>query len=254
MDDGRLVTGIRKSETPSSISLQTENELVVVAKDEIAETKLSDLSTMPEGLIDAMAADEIRDLVGYLRATSQSPIRATDASVGRFFDGKSLAGWFGNPEVWSVEDGELVGRTKGLARNEFLMSEYELGNFRLSVEVRLVGDEGNSGIQFRTQAREDGEVEGYQADVGPGWWGKLYEENGRGVLAEGPREDPVVKDGWNLYEIEATGSRVRTWINGRACVDLDDPSGARRGIVALQVHSGGATEVRFRKVRVELLP
>jgi putative heme-binding domain-containing protein len=138
MDDGRLVTGIRKSETPSSISLQTENELVVVAKDEIAETKLSDLSTMPEGLIDAMAADEIRDLVGYLRATSQSPIRATDASVGRFFDGKSLAGWFGNPEVWSVEDGELVGRTKGLERNEFLMSEYELWNFRLSVDERLV--------------------------------------------------------------------------------------------------------------------
>ena len=25
-------------------------------------------------------------------------------------------------------------------------------------------------------------MKGYQADVGPGWWGKLYEENGRGLL------------------------------------------------------------------------
>jgi hypothetical protein len=155
--------------------------------------------------------------------------------------------------VWSVEGGEIVGKTDGLARNSFLCSEYELGDFRLSVEVRLVGDAGNSGIQFRTRAREDGEVEGYQADVGPGWWGKLYEENGRAVLADGPAEDPVVKDGWNLCEIEARGSRIRTWINGKPCVDLDDPNGARRGIVAFQVHSGGATVVRFRKPRVQLL-
>src|SRR6185436_20961943 len=114
-----------------------------------------------------------------------------------FFDQKTLTGWHGDPAVWSVEGSEIVGRTAGLARNEFLKSDYELGDFRLSLEVRLVGDAGNSGIQFRTRAREDGEVEGYQADIGPGWWGKLYEENGRAVLAEGPAEAPVTADGWN---------------------------------------------------------
>ena len=251
LNDGRLVTGIQKSATDTSITLQTENELVVIAKDEIEESKLSELSTMPEGLLDALKEDEIRDLVGYLRGAAQSPMLATKANVGTFFDGKSLAGWIGDPESWSVENGEIVGRTKGLAKNEFLVSELELQDFRLSIEVRLAKDEGNSGVQFRTRARDDGEVEGYQADVGPGWWGKLYEENGRGVLAEGPKEDPVVKDGWNRYEIEAKGHHVRTWLNGKACVDLEDPKGATRGIVALQLHSGGATEVRFRNVNLE---
>jgi len=253
MQDGRLVTGIAKSETDSSITLRTENEDVVVAKEEIEEKKLSDLSTMPEGLLDALTEAEIRDLAAYVRGTGQAPIRATKANAGAFFDGKSLAGWSGDPALWTVENGEIVGKTAGLAKNEFLRSDYELGDFRLSLEVRLVGDAGNSGIQFRTRAREDGEVEGYQADAGPGWWGKLYEENGRAVLAEGPAESSVVADGWNLYEIEAAGTRVRTWINGKLCVDLDDPVGAPRGIVALQLHSGGATEVRFRALKLRLL-
>jgi hypothetical protein len=47
---------------------------------------------------------------------------------------------------------------------------------------------------------------------------------------------------------------VRTAINGKMCVDLDDPKLARAGMVALQIHSGGATEVRFRKFELELLP
>ena len=59
---------------------------------------------------------------------------------------------------------------------------------------------------------------------------------------------------WNTYEILAVGSRIRTAINGRLCVDLDDPDGAHSGIVGLQVHSGGPTEVRFRKFRVEVDP
>jgi hypothetical protein len=206
---------------------------------------------MPEGLLDAMKEDEIRDLVGYLRGATQSPMLATKANVGRFFDGKSLAGWSGDPACWSVENGEIVGKTKGLAKNTFLESELELQDFRLSIEVRLTKDEGNSGVQFRTRARDDGEVEGYQADVGPGWWGKLYEENGRGILSEGPKEDPVVKDGWNRYEIEAKGHHLKTWLNGKVCVDLEDPKGATRGIVALQLHSGDATEVRFRNLKLE---
>jgi hypothetical protein len=51
----------------------------------------------------------------------------------------------------------------------------------------------------------------------------------------------------------AEGSRIRTWINGQPCVDLDDPSGARRGVIAFQIHSGGPMEVRFRNLKLELL-
>ena len=51
-------------------------------------------------------------------------------------------------------------------------------------DVKLVENQGNSGIQFRSEALPDGEMRGYQADIGVGWWGKLYEENRRGLLSE----------------------------------------------------------------------
>src|SRR5262249_46709170 len=158
-------------------------------------------------------------------------------------NGTDLAGWDGTPSLWSVEGGEIVGRTSGLKENEFLKSDLVLGDFRLKCQVQLVGNRGNSGIQFRSEALPDGIVKGYQADIGVGWWGKLYEEHGRALLWPKSGEAHV-KPGWNTYEILAKGSRIRTWINGQPCVDLDDPAGARRGIIALQLHSGEATEVR----------
>jgi hypothetical protein len=99
---------------------------------------------------------------------------------------------------------------------------------------------------------DEGDVEGYQADIGPSWWGKLYEEHGRGMLWNKSGRDFLNKGEWNLYEIEALGSRIRTWLNGNLCVDLDDPEGAREGIFALQMHSGQAMEIRFRNLKLEV--
>ena len=59
---------------------------------------------------------------------------------------------------------------------------------------------------------------------------------------------------WNTYEVKAVGHRIRTWINGNLCVDMEDPPGARRGIIALQLHSGPAMEVRFKDLKLELNP
>ena len=84
-------------------------------------------------------------------------------------------------------------------------------------------------VQFRSQPMEHGEAKGCQADIGPGWWGKLYEENGRALLWERSGEQHVKPGEWNDYEIVASGSKIKTFINGQPCVDLDDPSGAKRG-------------------------
>jgi hypothetical protein len=104
-----------------------------------------------------------------------------------------------------------------------------------------------SGVQFRSAELEEGEVAGYQADIGPGWWGKLYEEHGRALLVAESGEQHVKKGEWNEYRIVAEGAHIRTWINGQPCVDLVDQPGARQGVIGVQVHSGGPTEVRFRK-------
>ena len=252
--DGRVLTGLIRHEDKDALTLQTANDVVVIPRGEIEAKRQSDQSMMPEDLWTPLNEQEVRSLVAYLASPGQVPILATPDNVATFFNGKDLTGWTGAPGLWTVEYGEIVGKSTGLTKNEFLRNEMTATDFRLSARVRLVGDSGNSGIQFRSASLPDGEMKGDQADIGPGWWGKLYEENGRGLLWERSGEAYVERGGWNLYEVVAKGSKIRTSINGRLCVDLDDPAGARRGIFALQVHSGGATEVRFKDLKLEILP
>ena len=256
--NGQLITGIVRADDANSVTLQTADSTVVIPKSEIEERTLSDKSMMPDDQLKAFSDYEIQSLVAYLTGKQQSPMLATSENAATLFNSKDLSGWTGHTGLWSVENGEIVGRTAGLARNEFLVRDLSAANFRLSLDVLLVKNEGNSGIQFRSETQQDDvkgyDVKGYQADIGPGWWGKLYEEHGRALLWDKSGE-PFVKTGdWNRYEIEANGTRIRTWINSQLCVDMDDPPGRSHGIFALQLHSGGPTEVRFRNLRLDVLP
>jgi putative heme-binding domain-containing protein len=251
---GRVVTGLVKEQTQNAITLVTANETVIIPRDEIEEQKQGDKSMMPDDLLKPLSDVEARALIAYLANPRQTPLLATADNLSGFFNGKDLTGWDGNPDLWRVENGEIVGTSKGLSRNEFLVNQILLGDFRLVVSVKLVPNAGNSGIQFRSEALPQGEVKGYQADVGVGWWGKLYEEHGRALLWNESGEAHVRTNDWNRYEIVAVGDRIRTSINGKRCVDLDDPAGAKRGIIALQLHSGGPFEVRYKDFELELNP
>ncbi|MCA1686177.1 MAG: DUF1080 domain-containing protein, partial [Planctomycetia bacterium] len=252
--DGRVLTGLIRGEDKDALTLQTANELVVIPRGEIEARRASDQSMMPEDLWTPLGEHEVRSLVAYLGSPVQVPQLATPETAAAFFNGRDLTGWAGDPSLWTVEKGEIVGKTAGLKQNAFLRSELSAGDFRLTLAIKLSGDRGNSGIQFRSAALPGGEMKGYQADAGPGWWGKLYEENGRGLLWPRSGEESVRPGDWNTYEIVATGHAIRTRINGKACVVLDDPAGASRGVFAFQLHSGGATEVRFKDIKLELNP
>ena len=255
MKDGRVLAGVAKAQDENAVTLVTETETLVLPRPQIQRAKTTELSMMPEGLLAGLKEDDVRDLVAYLRSPRQVPMLATPQNVASLFNDKDLTGWSGDHALWTVENGEIVGRSAGLERNAFLVSQLAAGNFKLKIEVKLVGDQGNSGLQFRSEPIDNGaDVKGYQADIGPGWWGKLYEEHGRGVLSDKSGESFVRPGEWNSYEIVATGSRIVTKINGQVCADLDDPNGAKRGVFALQLHSGGPTEVRFRNIKLEVHP
>ena len=253
--DGRILTGILEEDREDAIVLRTENERVVLARDEVEASRPDPNSMMPVGQLDTLSEDEVAALVAYLQGDAQAPRRATPDNVGEFFDGETLAGWSGDPALWSVEGGEIVGRTDGLAKNAFLVSDLELGDFRLLLEVKLTPNSENSGVQLRSHPTADGSVKGYQADVGEGRWGNLYDEHGRGLLVDAQELQRAKPDEWNRYEIVAVGDRVLTAINGVVCVDYTEADEDRgRGQVALQIHSGGALEVRFRVLALELDP
>ncbi len=168
-----------------------------------------------------------------------------------FFNGKDLTGWKGEMEFWSVRDGAIVGHSdETLHSNKFLWSDVEVGDFYLSVDVRMPVDERNAGIQFRSQSTESKnfQAQGYQADMGKGVWARLYHEHGRGILDWRDRGEKKVKPGeWNHYEIMAVGNRVWSAMNGQISVAINDQAGGElRGYIALQIHSGPAQTVEYR--------
>jgi putative membrane-bound dehydrogenase-like protein len=253
--DERCITGILKAQTEHAVTVITANETIVLPRNEIAHLAQGKLSMMPEDLLKPLTDQEIRDLIIYLRQPVQVPMIATPDTASLFFNGKDLANWHGNPEVWRVENGEIVGSTKtGLKQNDFLKSDFVLDDFRLVFKVKLTPNTENSGVQFRSEPFEGHEMRGPQADIGAGWWGKLYEENGRGLLWDKPGDAHVNANDWNTYEILAVDGRIRTALNGKLCTDLTDDKVARRGVVGLQVHSGGPMEVRFKDFELELNP
>ncbi|MBA2113650.1 PVC-type heme-binding CxxCH protein [Bremerella alba] len=255
LESGRVLTGIVRQEDDKTLILETAEDVLPLPKDEIEARRLSDKSMMPDDQLRPFSEHDVRSLVAYLQSKTQTALLATSENSADLFNGTDLKGWTGDPALWSVEDGEIVGKTtKGIPQNSFLISDLAAENFRLTMQVRLVKNEGNSGVQFRSQPLQDGSVKGYQADIGAGWWGKLYEEHGRGLLWEKSGQRHLKPDQWNTYEISAQGPDIKTLLNGQPCVQLQDHEGAKRGIFALQLHSGGPTEVRFRNLKLEILP
>ena len=182
------------------------------------------------------------------------------------FDGKTLDGWEGETaKTWRVQDGAIVGGSlEGNPRNEFLATKKSYRNFVLRLEYKLVGTEGfvNGGVQIRSVriATPANEMSGYQADIGAGYSGSLYDESRRKkVLAQADKEliAKLEKPGdWNVYEIRCEGARIRLSLNGTQTVDFteSEPGIAMEGLIALQIHGGAKSEIAYRAITIEELP
>lgn len=191
---------------------------------------------------------------------------ATQAASVSLFDGKTFQGWEGDTaKTWRIVDGAIVAGslTQMVPRNEFLATTRPYTNFVLRLKVKLEGTEGfvNSGVQIRSERIPNHhEMIGYQADIGAGWWGAIYDESRRNKVLAKPDEAVVkkaVKDGaWNDYEIRAEGRRVVLKINGVQTVDYTEPDEklVQSGRIAVQVHGGGKALVHFKDLTIEELP
>lgn len=201
------------------------------------------------------------------------------------FDGKSLEGWHGDPEIWRVENGEIVGETKPekpIKMNTFLVwNQGELDDFELKIDFKISSPKGNSGIQIRSfrvpgpEGDPSWRLGGYQADLDSGnnFTGLVYGERFRGILAK-PGERTVFKDGadkpevvaatgnpaelrkllnkgeWNTYRVVGKGNVIENWVNGTLFAELvDEHASARRsGLLGLQVHGGPPMKVHFKNI------
>lgn len=197
-----------------------------------------------------------------LAAVAVAALAAADQAGRRvpIFDGKTFDGWEGDRTIFRIQDGAIVGGTLAakIARNEFLCTTRSYGDFELRVQTKLTGGDGaNAGIQFRTaRIPNHHEVSGYQADMGTGWWGALYDESRRKRVLKGPDQasmKTVVRSGdWNDYTIRAEGPRIRLTLNGVETVSYveDDPAIATTGVICLQIHGGPPSEAWYRNITI----
>jgi putative membrane-bound dehydrogenase-like protein len=81
--DGRVLSGIIKSEDDHRISIQTATEALIVPKNEVESRDVTPNSMMPDGLLQSLSDDEVRDLVAYLASPSQVSISTGDSASSR---------------------------------------------------------------------------------------------------------------------------------------------------------------------------
>jgi len=155
--------------------------------------------------------------------------------------------------LWYVEDGLLVCESGPDKEYGYLGTEKEYNDFELTLEFKQ-GADGNSGVFFRSSI-EGTKITGWQAEVAPPGsnTGGIYESYGRGRLIQpDPELDKFLKFGeWNSMKIRVKGALVETWLNGQKMIELrDEKIGEAKGIIALQIHSGGGIKVQWRNLKI----
>ncbi len=221
-------------------------------------------------------------LCGVVLCLSHPIVAGAEEGFRSLLEGSDLEGWGGDESLWSAKDGVITGRTtadRPLKANTFLIwREGMVDDFELRLSYRILG--GNSGIQYRSRDLGNWSVGGYQADLEAGqtYSGILYEEQGRGILAERGQKTVVDETGkvkvigsvgnsaelqaairdedWNDYVIVARGRHLIQMINGNVTVDVTDnqiEKRSRAGILALQLHVGPPMQVQFKNLRLKRL-
>lgn len=233
-----------------------------------------------------LGVEDQRSLLRIAQRTS-AEIDFSNIEAVPIFDGKTLEGWEGDLEVFHVKEGAVVGILSEESDSDlsYLCTLKEYEDFELRLKVKMVGEDTNGGIQFRSRRVPDThEVSGYQADAGHVFWGCLYDEARRGKVLACPDPEFMRKElkrvdievdvdevavspdakkfretlkwhGWNDYVIRCVGNRVQLWVNGNLTSDYveKDESIRRSGVIGLQVHDRAPTEVWYKDITIKVV-
>ena len=200
-----------------------------------------------------------------------APLKGESKTI-QLFDGKTLAGWEGYEDLWSVKEGVIVARNeKPLKYSTYLLTKDKYTDFRLTFMTKLVESEMHSGVAFwgMVSPKADGKVTDPKTDrtehtyaghlvMFPSGYG-MYDLFGRNGLPVdgGPAKKVGKQHDWNEVEILAQGNRVRVAVNGTAVVDWRDPKPEtiKEAPIGLQLHSNAVKqEIHFKGLTLETFP
>jgi len=203
-----------------------------------------------------------------------------DAGFERIFDGETLGGLKAlDMSYWSVRDGAITGESTPkhpCKSNQFIVWQGgDVGDFDLKLKFRVSGNGQNSGVQFRSILRPDGQAVGYQADIfqSGGYLGGVCDElhnrmgpellsaNGHKTIIDaagkrtttqlGPMATMRPPGEWNDYRITAKGQQIILEINGVKSTELIDQEEGHfdlSGFLGLQLRAGEPMIVQFKDI------
>jgi 3-keto-disaccharide hydrolase len=177
------------------------------------------------------------------------------------FNGRDLTGWKNNgAEKWVVDDGTILGEST-VGKYGYLTTEKTYGDFLLRLRFKCETN-GNSGVFLRSKITGNSpgtgpDIEGMQVEVDPTrHTGGLYESGGRGWVAlPSPEGERAIRPrDWNDLEIAAEGKHYVTRLNGVQIADFYDPAPKFwKGVIGLQLHTGGGVKIRFKDIYIHEL-
>lgn len=169
-----------------------------------------------------------------------------------------------NQKYWTV-NGDVITGGDGVSKipvNTYLHTKESYRDFEFRCLFRITGDHDlgliNSGIQYRSAidtSSKDNKIVGYQADIGKGYWGDIYDEHRRGKLVSGTLntlQHILDEEGWNSYIIRCVGNKHVTYINGVKTAEYieEDPDIQSEGVIGIQLHSGGNAMIEVMHITI----
>jgi hypothetical protein len=146
--------------------------------------------------------------------------------------------------------------------NVWVVSNLQLSDFVAELEVKIPQENAgfNSGLGFRLVG-DKGKPKGYQCEIdrtkpggvyGIGMGGWLYPKGKDQTAAYNKTTKGLFKpEEWNHFKVEAKGSHIRTWLNGKLIAKFEDKQ-SLKGRFGIQHHGNGGT-VKFRNLRAKKL-
>ena len=177
------------------------------------------------------------------------------AARTRLFDGATLTGWSGNPDIWSVKDGAINGVSAH--GGQLILTDGDFTDFRLILKSRLRSEKNHLGVCFWGDRRADwgyGECILVIPPTG-GMWD--YHPGKKGPPREKLPHPDFDPHEWHETEILAhlRDGTIRMAVNGVEVTRYkdEDPARLRKGPIGLQIHAG-ASEVEYKDLEIEVAP
>jgi hypothetical protein len=153
----------------------------------------------------------------------------------------SLDDWNLEQQNWKLDSDILHGDYNGGKLHSYGYTKTKYTNFELNVLLRMTGTDANSGVCIRINPTDFDNAPGYQIDMGPGYWGCLWEERRDGMVQKFPiaLANKLVKENdWNHYYIIARDHHIQAWLNGVKTIDTTHVKGFSEGAIGLQLCHG----------------